>query len=324
MKAGLGEIWEEIEFWANMFVHYVDPDGSLGVKKHWASKEDPSRPVTIPEWYQAAFDHVHHLKAAASKNPKYANSKYPNYEMMRDMGAWLEEDNIFRPQERELKNENGVIESMEMKFDASTLTVEPNGVVKAKVAGSEEVKAMGLILGDKVVEGFKSSSRKMEFFASWMKEWKWPEYAIPIYPVTKEQREKMVHIVSQIHHDHMQKENDFALNPIFRLPYNIHTRSVNSKHLMEISQNHNPIWIAASDAKRLNIKRGDAIKVTITDTVSGLESGYFIAMAVPTRVFCGYFGLFSSCRTMENFKNAIEIPGFKEKLGVMGMGAPLL
>ncbi len=51
---------------------------------------------------------------------------------------------------------------------------------------------------------------------------------------------------------------------------------------MEISQNHNPVWINTDDAKKLNIKQGDAIKVTISDTVSGLESGYFIAMAVPT------------------------------------------
>ncbi len=32
MKAGLGEVWEEIEFWANIMVHHVDPDGSLGVE----------------------------------------------------------------------------------------------------------------------------------------------------------------------------------------------------------------------------------------------------------------------------------------------------
>ncbi len=117
--------------------------------------------------------------------------------------------------------------------------------------GTDDEKAMGIKMGDKVVEGFKSDSRKMEFYAGWMKDWKWPEYAIPIYPTTKEQRQKMVHIVSQIHHDHMVNENDFALNPIFRLSYNIHTRSVNSKHLMEISQNHNPVWIHTGDADKI-------------------------------------------------------------------------
>ncbi len=32
MASGLGEIWEEVEFWANLMVEYVDPDGKLGVK----------------------------------------------------------------------------------------------------------------------------------------------------------------------------------------------------------------------------------------------------------------------------------------------------
>lgn len=323
MKSGLGEVWEEVEFWANTMVYHVDPDGSLGVKKHWASKEDPNRPVTIAEWYQAVFDNVHHLKHAAENNPKYAYSKYPNYEMMRDMGTWLEEDHIFRPQEKELKNEDGIIESMHMKFDANTVTVESNGIVKAKVHGGDDIKPIGIKIGDKIVQGLSTSSRKLEFFSKWMAEWKWPEYAIPVYPTTKAQREKMVHIVSQIHHDHMVNDNDFALNPIFRLPYNIHTRSVNSKHLMEISQNHNPIWIATKDAARLGIKRGDAIKVTITDTVSGLDSGYFIAMAVPTEGILPGTLACSHHAGRWKLQNAVEIPGFKEKLGVMGIGAPL-
>lgn len=321
--AGLGEIWEEVEFWANIMVHHVDPDGSLGVKQHWASKEDPRRAVTIAEWYQAVFDNVESIKETAKENPKYANSKYPSYEMMRDMGTWLKKDHIYRPQEKELIAEDGIVESMEMKFDANSMTTEANGVIKAKVAGGEDVKAIGLVMDGKKVEGFKSTSRKLEFFAAWMKDWKWPEYAIPVYPTTKAKREKMVHIVSQIHHDHMTKDNDFALNPIFRLPYNIHTRSVNSKHLMEISQNHNPIWIATGDANKLGIKRGDAIKVTITDTVSGLESGYFIAMAVPTEGVLP--GTLACSHHSGRWKlvNAVEIPGFKEKLGVMGVGAPL-
>ncbi|MDD5405762.1 MAG: molybdopterin-dependent oxidoreductase [Sulfurovaceae bacterium] len=322
-KAGLGEIWEEIEFWANIMVYHVDPDGSLGVKQHWASKEDPSRPVTIPEWYQAVFDNVHHLKEAASTNPKYANSKYPNYEMMRDMGTWLEQDNIFCPHKKELESKDGIIESMHVKFDANTISVEPNGVVKAKLADGDDVKPIGLKMGDKIVQGLNTSSGKFEFFSKWMTEWKWPEYAIPVYPTTKAQREKMVHIVSQIHHDHMVNDNDFALNPIFRYAYNVHTRSVNSKHLMEISQNHNPIWIATKDAERLGIKRGDAIKVTITDTVSGLESGYFVAMAVPTEAILPGTLACSHHSGRWKLQNAIDIPGFKEKLGVMGVGVPL-
>jgi anaerobic selenocysteine-containing dehydrogenase len=92
---------------------------------------------------------------------------------------------------------------------------------------------------------------------------------------------------------------------------------------MEISQNHNPIWINTEDAKRLNIQRGDAIKVTISDTVSGLESGYFVAMAVPTEATMPGVLANSHHAGRWKLKNAVEIPGFEHKLGIMGVGAPL-
>ena len=321
MAAGLGEIWEEVEFWANIMVHYVDPDGSLGVRQYWASKEDPSRAVTIPEWYQAAFDKLPKLRETAKK--LYPNSKYPNYEMMRDRGTWLEEDNIYKPQERELKIENGKLYAHGHEYDLKEVEKDEFGtlLVDDHVFGGK--KPIGVEVDGKIVQGFHTLSGKLEFYSKWLAEWKWPEYAIPIYPRNAKERKEMVHLVTQVHHDFMKKENEFALNTIFRLPYNIHTRSVNSKHLMEISQNHNPVWINTEDAKRLGIKRGDKIKVVIEDTVSGLESGYFIAMAVPTEGTMPGVLACSHHAGRWKLKNAVEIPGFKEKLGVMGLGAPL-
>jgi len=323
MAAGLGEIWEEVEFWANIMTHYVDPDGSLGVRKHWASKEDPTRAVTIAEWYQAAFDNLPNLKAAAEANPKYKGKPYPNYELMRDMGTWLEEDNIYKPQEREVKKVGDVYHVHGHEYKESEVEKDEYGalLVEDHVYGGK--KAIGLEVDGEIVQGFHTLSKKAEFFSEWFAEWKWPEYAIPIYPKTKEERKKMVHVVTQVHHDFMEKDNDFALNTVFRLPYNIHTRSVNSKHLMEISQNHNPVWINTADAKRLNIKQGDAIKVTISDTVSGLESGYFIAMAVPTEATMPGVLANSHHAGRWKLKNAVDIPGFSHQLGVMGLGAPL-
>jgi len=323
MASGLGEIWEEVEFWANMMVHHIDKDGSLGVRKHWESKEDPTRCITIAEWYNAAFAKLHNLEHEAKHNPKYAKSKYPNYEMMRDRGTWLEEKDVYKPQERELKIEDGIIHVQHMKFDASTMTTEANGVVKAKVHEGEDIKAIGLKMGDKIVEGFRTPSRKFEVFAQFMKDWKWAEYAVPFYPVSQAQKDKMIHLISQVHHQYMKNDNDFALNTIFRLPYNIHTRSVNSKHLMEISQNHNPIWISTKDAKRLGIKREDKIKVTINDSVSGLVSGYFIAMAVPTEGILPGTLACSHHAGRWKLKNSVDIAGFAQPLGVMGLGAPL-
>jgi len=320
IKAGLGEIWEEMEFWMNIMVHHVDPDGSLGVRKYWASKEDPSRCTTIPEWYQAALSKLPNLTKAA--NAAYPESKYPCYEMMRDRGTWLEEDHIFRPQERPLKREGDNYIAHGHEYPVSEVTKDEFGVLSVEHEGKK--KAIGVEVKGEEKQGYHTLSKKLEFYSKWFAEWKWPEYAIPIYPTTKEDRVKMTHVVTQVHHDFIDPaKNEFALNTVFRLPYNIHTRSVNSKHLMEISQNHNPVWINTQDAKRLGIKRGDAVKVTISDTVSGLESGYFIAMAVPTEGSMPGVAQCSHHAGRWKLKNAVDIPGFEHKLGVMGLGAPL-
>jgi len=322
IESGLGEIWEEVEFWANIMVHHVDPDGSLGVRKYWASKEDPTRAVTIPEWYQAAFNKLPNLRKAAKADPKYANSRYPNYEMMRDQGTWLEEDNIYKPQERPLKKVGDNYSYHGHEYAQESVRTDDFGLVQAIDDHGKE-KAIGVEVEGEKKQGFKTLSKKLEFYSKYFAEWKWPEYAVPIYPTTKEGRKEMTHVVTHVHHDFMQKDNEFALNTIFRLPYMIHTRSMNSKHLMEISQNHNPIWINTEDAKRMNIKRGDSLKVTISDTVSGLESGYFIAMAVPTEATMPGVLANSHHAGRWKLKNAIDIPGFEHKLGVMGIGAPL-
>jgi len=282
IKAGLGEVWEENEFMFDLVVNYVDPDGSLGVKKMWESKRHPGKPVTIAEWYDAAFgDNLPKLKETATNDPRYKNEEFPVYAYLRDHGTWLEEDKIYNAQERELKMEDGEVISHGHKFAASTMSVGAGGVIKAQDHHGKE-KAIGIEIDGKKMEGFATLSKKLEFFTQWAVDWKWKEYAIPFYPRNDKEKAEMPHIVSHVNHMYMKEENEFALNTVFRLPYNIHTRSANSKHLMEISQNHDPIWIHTSDAQKLGFKRGDAIRVRITDSVSGLESGYFVAMAVPT------------------------------------------
>jgi len=322
MKAGLGEIWEENEFFMNLLYHYADPDGSLGVKKYWASKNDPSRPVTISEYYDAGFSLLPKLKAEATK--KYPNSQFPCYEYMRDHGAWTEATDILRPQEKELVIDKvkNTITAHGHTYDASHVTQDDHGVMWAESHGKK--KPIGVEVNGKFHEGFATLSKKLDFYADWFgNDWKWPEYAIPIYPRNDAESEKMVHLVTQVHHKYMKADNEFALNNIYRLVYNIHTRSVNSKHLMEISQNHNPVWIYTKDAEKLGIKKGDAVKVRIVDTQSGIESGYFIAMAVPTEGTRPGVLACSHHAGRWKLKNAVEIPGFKHPLGIMGVGSPL-
>ena len=284
IKAGLGEVWEENEFWFDMCVNYIDPTGKHGVKKMWESKKTPGTPVTISEWYDAAFgDNLPNLKATATADARYKNAEFPVYEYMRDHGAWMEENKIYSAQEREIKDDGKNYISHGHKYDKKHVHIDKRtGVMTAESHGKK--KSIGIEIDGVKMEGFATLDKKLDFFCEWLADdWKWPEYAIPIYPKNDKEKKEMKHIVSHVHHSYMNKDkNEYALNTVFRLPYNIHTRSANSKHLMEISQNHDPIWISTPDAKRQGFKRGDPIRVRITDTVTGLESGYFVAMAVPT------------------------------------------
>jgi len=320
IKAGLGEVWEENEFWAELLCLYVDPDGSLGVRKYWESRKNPGKPVTVKEYYNAAFKLLPNLRKAAEA--AYPNSEYPYYEFMRDRGAWTEKTNVYKPHEKELEFDGAYYHAHGHKYHVDEVEKDKFGVLW--ITDHEGWRrSIGIEIDGKLYEGFHTMDKKLDLFCEWLIDWKWPEYALPIYPRNEHEYDKMIHIVSQTHHRYMKKDNEFCLNTVFRLPYNIHTRSVNSKHLMEISQNHNPVWIYTKDAERLGIKRGDAVKVRIVDTVSGLESGYFIAMAVPTEATMPGVLACSHHAGRWKLKNAVDIPGFKHRLGVMGVGAPL-
>ncbi|HFU74150.1 MAG TPA: twin-arginine translocation pathway signal protein, partial [Helicobacteraceae bacterium] len=290
------------------------------VKKYWQSKKDPTRAVTVPEYFDAALSLLPKLNETAHK--LYKDEEFPVYSYIRDHGAWTEKTDVYKPQEEELEFDGTNYHAHGKKYPKSKVRKDKFGALWVKDGNFE--KSIGVEINGELKEGFHSLSKKLEFFSEWFAEdWKWPEYAIPFYPRNEKENDKMVHLVTQVHHKYMKAENEFALNTIYRLPYNIHTRSINSKHLMEISQNHNPVWIYTEDAKKLGIKRGDSIKVQIVDTVEEIECGYFIAMAVPTEATRPGVLACSHHAGRWKLKNAVDIPGFEHQLGVMGLGAPL-
>ncbi|TMB81818.1 MAG: formate dehydrogenase, partial [Chloroflexi bacterium] len=118
----------------------------------------------------------------------------------------------------------------------------------------------GVMIDDKACEGFPTVSRKLEFYSATLKEWGWPEYAIPGYTRSH------VH-PSVIDHE----RGEYLLIPTFRLPTLIHTRSGNAKWLYEIS-NANPVWVHPIDAERIGIETGDLLRVTS-------EIGYYVNRA---------------------------------------------
>ena len=233
--AGIGEIWEEDEFWIELSWR-VDPDGALGIRKHFESPYKPGTKMTVDDYYGWIFDNsVPGLPQAA------AQQDLTPLQYMRKYGAFLIEDHVYRVHETGIKS----AELTDSTVDETSKVITRNGA------------ALGVEIDGKACVGFPTPSRKLEFFSKTLKDWKWPEHAIPGY------------IKSHVHPEHIDlNAGEMLLLPTFRLPTLIHTRSGNAKWLYEIS-NRNPLWINSIDARNLEVKTGDLLKVHT-------EIGYFV------------------------------------------------
>jgi len=59
-----GQVWEEAEFWIAL-TWAIDPDGALGIRRWYESRERPGTPVTLEEYYADVFSTVPGLEEAA-------------------------------------------------------------------------------------------------------------------------------------------------------------------------------------------------------------------------------------------------------------------
>ena len=53
--AGIGQVWEEDEFWIELSWR-VDPDGALGIRKHFESPYEPGKKMTVDDYYRWIFE----------------------------------------------------------------------------------------------------------------------------------------------------------------------------------------------------------------------------------------------------------------------------
>ena len=202
---GLGQVWEEDEFWIELSWR-IDPDGALGIRKYFESPYRAGAKLRIEELYRWIFEHSVPGLPEAAKKEGLTPLAY-----MRKYGAFLVEDAVYRTYE----------------------TPQDGGVV---VDGVARV-------------GFPTPTRKLEFFSRTLKDWKWPEHAVPGY------------IRSHVHWSNIDRaKGEMVLLPTFRLPTLIHTRSGNAKWLYEISHT-NPLWLHPEDAARHGVTTGDLLKI---------------------------------------------------------------
>jgi anaerobic selenocysteine-containing dehydrogenase len=251
--AGIGEVWEEDEFWIELSWR-IDPDGALGIRKYFESPARPGEKLTVDAFYGWIFEHsVPGLPAAA------AREGLTPLAYMRKYGAFLVQDDVYWTHEWTLTD-------AELK-DA---TVDPVTKVIARGGG-----AIGVEIDGQPMVGFPTPSRKLELYSKTLKDWKWPEYALPGY------------IRSHVHWSRLDRaKNEFCLLPTFRLPTLIHTRSGNAKWLYEISHS-NPVWLHPRDAERLGVGTNDLVKIA-TEIGSFVDKVWVTESIRPGVVACSH------------------------------------
>ena len=233
--AGLGEVWEEDEFWIELSWR-IDPDGTLGIRKYFESPGHPGKKLTVDEYYSWIFENsVPGLPVAAAREGLTALA------YMRKYGAFLVEDSPAPAYENHVNEK-----------ELGTASIDAvNGVIR------KEGTAIGVEIDGTAYAGFPTPSRKLEFFSKTLKDWGWPEYAIPSYTQ------------SHVHPSEIDRsKGEMLLLPTFRLPTLVHTRSGNAKWLYEISH-RNPLWLHPQDAASFGVATGDLLKIRT-------EIGYFV------------------------------------------------
>ena len=224
-EANPGQVWEENEFWIELSIR-MDPDGELGIRKHFESPYRPGEVVSVDEYYRWIFENsVPGLPEAA------VEEGLTPLEYMRKYGAFEITSENYIPYQAEVDREGAKVDEKDRVVrEGTTLGVMVDGVARL---------------------GHATPSRKLEFFSPTLREWGWKEleYVIPW------------HLDSHVHPDRIDRASgEMLLLPTFRLPTLIHTRSANAKWLYEISHK-NPVWLHPSDADRLEVGTSDLVRV---------------------------------------------------------------
>jgi anaerobic selenocysteine-containing dehydrogenase len=254
--ANPGEVWEENELWIELSWR-IDPDGSMGIRKFFESRERPGEKLGVDEYYRFIFENsvpgLPQRAAAEGLAPLAYMRRYGAFELSKS-GGDVHEQEVPASELEDVR-----VDPRGRAFTRAPKPPPVNIVPQPTPAGDADGRRpVGVEVDSRIVRGFPTPSGKLEFYSSTLANWGWPEHALPGY------------IKSQIHPENLDS-GEIPLIPTFRIPVQIHTRSANSKWLDEIAHT-NPLWIHSRDAARIGVATGDLVRVET-------RAGHFVVKA---------------------------------------------
>ncbi|GAC1539039.1 MAG: molybdopterin-dependent oxidoreductase [Acidimicrobiales bacterium] len=251
-----GQVWEENEFWMELSWR-IDPDGSLGIRRFFESRDAPGEKLSVDEYYAWMFENsVPGLKEAAAAEGLTALGymrRYGAFEVAKGIGPLHEEVVAASELEDVSMDDHG--RAYTRAPAPSKINLSPTG---APDGDGEGRRPVGVSIDGTIRRGFPTPSGRLEFYSRTLVDWGWAEYAVPTYAP------------SHVHPARMEA-GQVPLISTFRLPTQIHTRSSNSKWLDELAH-ANPLWIHPTHAETMGVGTGDLVRVET-------DLGYYVVKA---------------------------------------------
>jgi anaerobic selenocysteine-containing dehydrogenase len=252
-----GQVWEENEFWIELSWR-IDPDGTLGIRQYFESREHPGQKLGVDEYYGWMFEHsvpgLPEAAAAEGLTPLDYMRRYGSHEVVKGVGPLHEQP----------------VDPAELATDVHTdargrvytrdpapkkVNYAPTGAPDPDDAGRRPV---GVEVDGQVLRGLSDPVR--------------PAGVLVVHPGRLGLgRVRPAHLHPQPHPPRRARADQVPLISTFRLPTQIHTRSANSKWLDELSH-ANPLWIHPTHAAQLGVITGDLVRVET-------ELGHFVVKA---------------------------------------------
>jgi len=251
-----GQVWEENEFWIDLSWR-IDPDGSLGIRRHHESREHPGEKLSVDEYYRHIFENsvpgLPEAAAAQGLTPLEYMRRHGAFEIRSGIGPIFAEEVPAGELRDAVDTEFGRV------YTPTPAPAGPNVVpVATPEPDAQGRRPVGVRVDGVVRRGFPTPSGRLEFYSRTMADWGWREHALPGYARS--------HV-----HPSVMEPDQMVLISTFRLPVQIHTRGGNAKWLNELAHT-NPLWIHPDDARRLGVGAGDLVRVETA-------IGYFVVKA---------------------------------------------